>query len=170
MEFGLKQGWPYVTTKDSQESSPKNKGKGPVRLANPRFTGNRQLLDDQGEKIKGLEGEVQELQRQLNQYRNTTWYCCSKVAAELSQNLSIDTSQPSEDQHTLEVYMCVQRLLNTLDHYYGNMDGDQGRTEAALKEFQQAAGNLVVDGKLGQQKWRAMLYELGEMILGESTH
>lgn len=120
--------------------------------------------------VQGSPDEVitktSEVVRKLSQYCQSFWYCCSVIGGELSQKLSIDTNLHSEDNHTKEVYLCMQRFLNTLGHYYGSMDGDQGRTKAALEDFQRAK-NLMVDGKLGRQTWNAMICEVGQEILGD---
>lgn len=110
-----------------------------------------------------------DLTGQLKRYRSSVWHCCSVIAADLSQSLSIDTNQSCQEEHTVEVYKSVQRLLGVLGHGVGDVDGDQGRTHMALQSFQGTAG-LEADGKLGRQTWKVMVCEIAEIIAGEKPH
>ena len=158
-----------VEGQDRQNS----KDKSPSILGKEVKTVGKELYDEVLRKNKELEKTIQELERTIQKLqgelgldRNSVWHCCSVIAGEISQTLSIDTNLNSLDDHTKEIYRCIQRLLNAIRYYDGLIDGDQGRTQDTLEEFQQAMG-LTVDGKLGKQTWRVMLIMLGREISGE---
>lgn len=113
--------------------------------------------------LQGSSDEVvaktSECTRKLMKYTQSVWFGCSVIEEELSQIRSINTNIISEDDHTKEVYRCVQLFLNAIEYYDGIIDGDQGRTKAALEGFQEAM-DLTIDGKLGRQTWYAMLATL----------
>jgi Putative peptidoglycan binding domain len=92
-------------------------------------------------------------------------------------NVTITTSQTTTVQHHTTVVAApattlkpgdtgpqvrvLQRALNTLGYAVGTVDGFYGpKTEAAVKEFQQAAG-LTADGVFGPQSLNAMIHRAG---------
>ena len=92
-------------------------------------------------------------------FYDSVWYCCHVITTEIALKVSIDTNKDSNDKRTKEVYRSVQILLNIIGCYDGKIDGDQGRTKAALAAFQKEKG-LKEDCKLGWKTWRAMLIML----------
>lgn len=171
--FNWRKGFVQVTDPNEGNTRPSKYDAGPTVLIKEQQMISKELYDEVVKKnkkiestVKKLEGTVKDLQRQLVQDHDSVWYWCSVIAGELSQKLSIDTALPCEDDHTKEVYLCVQRFLNTLGYYDQAIDGDQGRTKAAVKGFQEAMG-LIADGKLGRQTWNAMICEVGKKLIGE---
>lgn len=168
IQFGLKDGWPYVRTEARRRPDPEPQETRPVDLKHSQQVRDKQLLDEQSERLRALELEVRELRKQQVRYEVSVWNCCSVIARELAQSVSIDTERPCKDEHDRKTYVCIQRLLSVLGHYHGDLDGDQGRTNLGLKALQ-GAENLTVDGKLGRQTWRAMLCGIAETIIGDDS-
>ena len=97
------------------------------------------------------------------QFYDSVWYSCYVIVTEIALKVSIDTNKDSNDKRTKEVYRCVQIWLNSIGCYDGKIDGDQGRTKAALAAFQKEKG-LEEDCRLGWKTWRTMLIMLAREI------
>jgi len=94
--------------------------------------------------------------------RDSIWQCCYTISMEIALHGSIDTNVRADDDHTKEVYRAIEIFLNAIGYYDGQLDGDQGRTKAALDRFQNEKG-LGVDSKLGRKTFRAMVIMLGKI-------
>ena len=161
IQLGYKDIFVKVTDSNSINKNKIKDGGGVPILFSPQDMIKKELYDEQIEKNKKLENE-------LKNFHQSVWFCCSEIAKELSQCLSINTNNINEDIHVLEVNKCIQQCLYSTGYYEGVIDGDQGRTKTALERFQRDK-NLVIDGKLGRQTWNVLVDTLGHEIIGDSS-
>ena len=104
--------------------------------------------------------------KEMKKQCNSIWYSCYMISTELSRSVSVDTNMRVSDEDRKEVYRCVQLCLNVIGYYNGEIDGDQGRTNSALINFQTNNG-LKTDGKVGRQTWRAILKMIAQEMHGK---
>lgn len=98
-------------------------------------------------RIRTLVGEIERLQRD-------TSFSVAVVSREITANGVINTNQPaSEAVRRLNCH--IQRCLQAIGCYNGEVTGEREGTHSAVIQFQQAAG-LKSDGIIGRKTWMAI--------------
>lgn len=94
--------------------------------------------------------KITEMWKEMEKQCNSIWYSCYMISTELSRSVLVDTNIHVSDEDRKEVYRCVQHCLNVIGYYNGEIDGDQGRTNSAVINFQ-TDHSLKSEGKHGER-------------------
>jgi hypothetical protein len=119
---------------------------------------------------QGLLDENKKLSHEIEQLAKNSWYSYSIVAERMASGLVINTALPVTDEDTRKLYKCVQCLLMVLGHYDDKIDGDQGKTNAAVLKFQADNKLKKIDGVIGKATWSCMVNGLKEVSQNAEFH